>query len=163
MDRMSVSSSVPLQLKPSARASSASGGIPIAPVGKPRRAQEPSQTLIKHVSLVRRAACQDAPSEGIKVIRGQAGRLHNPQQRGMQMMRVLSLLSIATLFAACSDTSGPSGPPDVTMVSMDNPVKYVANALTVPMDRMQFGMDLNGDGKTDNQLGNIIGALSANN
>ena len=31
------------------------------------------------------------------------------------------------------------------------------------MDRMTFGLDLNGDGKIDNQLGNIIGALTANN
>jgi hypothetical protein len=76
-------------------------------------------------------------------------------------MKVISLLSIATLFAACGGTEGP--PPDVTMVSTMNPVQFVANTLVVPMDRMQFGMDLNGDGKVDNQLGNIIGALSANN
>lgn len=76
------------------------------------------------------------------------------------MKRVLSLMSVATLFAACD---GSSGPADVTMVSTMNPANYVANALTVPMDRMQFGMDLNGDGKVDNQLGNIIGALTANN
>jgi hypothetical protein len=49
------------------------------------------------------------------------------------------------------------------MVSTANPSLFVANTLTVPMDRMQFGMDLNGDGKVDNQLGNIIGALTANN
>jgi hypothetical protein len=71
------------------------------------------------------------------------------------------VLVIAFAFGACD--SGTGVPPDVTMVSMANPVKYVANTLTVPMDRMQFGMDLNGDGKVDNQLGNIIGALSANN
>jgi hypothetical protein len=76
------------------------------------------------------------------------------------MKRVLSLMSIASLFAACSE--GTTGPTDVTMVSMANPSLFVANTLTVPMDRMQFGMDLNGDGKVDNQLGNIIGALSAN-
>jgi hypothetical protein len=65
-----------------------------------------------------------------------------------------------TLIAACSE--GTTGPTDVTMISMANPSTFVANSLTVPMDRMQFGMDLNGDGKVDNQLGNIIGALSAN-
>src|SRR5438132_2366202 len=79
-------------------------------------------------------------------------------------MRVLGFLSIATLFAACGDTTMMMvAPPDVTTVSSANPAQYVANSLTVPLDRMQFGMDLNGDGKTDNQLGNIIGALSANN
>jgi hypothetical protein len=80
------------------------------------------------------------------------------------MKRVLSLISMATLSVGCGDsTGGNMAPPDVTTVSMANPAQYVANALTVPLDRMQFGMDLNGDGKTDNQLGNIIGALSANN
>jgi hypothetical protein len=78
------------------------------------------------------------------------------------MMRVLGLLSMTALFSACGgDANAP--PPDVTMFSSANPAKYVANALTVPLDRMQYGMDLNGDGKLDNQLGNIIGALSANN
>jgi hypothetical protein len=69
-------------------------------------------------------------------------------------------MTIATMFAACGGSAGTS---DVTMVSMLNPAKYVADSLTVPMDRMQFGLDLNGDGKVDNQLGNIIGALTANN
>jgi len=76
------------------------------------------------------------------------------------MKRVLSLMFLAGLIPACG---GSSGPGDVTMVSMANPAKYVANSLTVPMDRTSFGMDLNGDGKVDNQLGNIIGALTANN
>src|SRR5262245_12656820 len=76
------------------------------------------------------------------------------------MKRVLSLMSIATLFAACG---GPDVPPDVTIVSTMNPIKFAANTLTVPLDRTQFGLDLNGDGKVDNQLGNIIGALEANN
>jgi hypothetical protein len=77
-------------------------------------------------------------------------------------MKRFSLVSIAMLFAAC-DSGGPLVIPDVTMVSSANPSQYVANTLTVPLDRMQYGMDLNGDGKLDNQLGNIIGALSANN
>jgi len=81
------------------------------------------------------------------------------------MKRVFSLVSMAMLFAACDSgtTMMMMVVPDVTNVSMANPAQYVANTLTVPLDRMQFGMDLNGDGKADNQLGNIIGALSANN
>jgi hypothetical protein len=78
-------------------------------------------------------------------------------------MKRFSLVSIAMLFAACDGGGGPAVIPDVTMVSSSNPVQYVANTLTVPMERQQFGMDLNGDGKADNQLGNIIGALSAQN
>src|SRR5690242_13405889 len=41
--------------------------------------------------------------------------------------------------------------------------KYVVNSLQVPMSRSDFAIDLNGDGHVDNQLGNIIGALSAQN
>jgi hypothetical protein len=39
--------------------------------------------------------------------------------------------------------------------------KSVVNSAILPMDRTQFAIDLNGDGKTDNQLGSILGALSA--
>jgi len=38
--------------------------------------------------------------------------------------------------------------------------KYVVNTVTVPTDKSQYAIDLNGDSRTDNQLGNIIGALS---
>jgi len=40
--------------------------------------------------------------------------------------------------------------------------KGVIKSMTAPQDRMQFGLDLNGDGKVDNQYGNIEGALLAN-
>jgi hypothetical protein len=40
--------------------------------------------------------------------------------------------------------------------------KSVIKSMTAPQDRMQFGLDLNGDGKVDNQYGNIEGALLAN-
>jgi hypothetical protein len=65
------------------------------------------------------------------------------------------------MFSACGGSS--SGAADVTMPSTMNPLQFVADSLLVPMDRTQYGMDLNGDGKVDNQLGNIIGALTANN
>jgi len=38
--------------------------------------------------------------------------------------------------------------------------KFVANTLTVPQQRSDYAIDLNGDGRVDNQLGNIIGALT---
>jgi hypothetical protein len=41
--------------------------------------------------------------------------------------------------------------------------QFVADVLTVPMQRSDFALDLNGDGKLDNQYGNIIGALTAQN
>jgi hypothetical protein len=39
--------------------------------------------------------------------------------------------------------------------------QYVFNQVTVPQQRSDYAIDLNGDGRVDNQLGNIIGALSA--
>src|SRR5258706_4644331 len=41
--------------------------------------------------------------------------------------------------------------------------QFVADTITLPQMRVQFSMDLNGDGKLDNQLGNIVGALSSQN
>src|SRR4051812_35019177 len=37
--------------------------------------------------------------------------------------------------------------------------QYVWSNVLVPMDRAQYAFDLNGDGRVDNQLGNIEGAL----
>jgi hypothetical protein len=41
--------------------------------------------------------------------------------------------------------------------------QFVADSITLPQQRSDFAMDLNGDGKLDNQLGNIVGALAAQN
>ena len=80
------------------------------------------------------------------------------------MKRVTFSLIAAIGFAgSMTGCGGSDTPPDVTTVSMANPAKYVANALLVPMTRSDYSIDLNGDGKLDNQLGNIIGALSAQN
>jgi hypothetical protein len=69
---------------------------------------------------------------------------------------IISLVSLLPLgFAACgSDSSG-----DCTPGAGGNTAKYVANAVMVPMQRQDYAIDLNGDGRVDNQLGNIIGAL----
>ena len=39
--------------------------------------------------------------------------------------------------------------------------KFVAKEIDLPTQRTDFAVDLNGDGKADNQYGNIIGALTA--
>jgi hypothetical protein len=44
-----------------------------------------------------------------------------------------------------------------------NHLRLVADGIQLPMQRIDFAVDLNGDGKVDNQYGNIIGALSAQN
>ena len=41
--------------------------------------------------------------------------------------------------------------------------KWFINSMTLPQQRSDFSLDLNGDGKTDNQLGNIVGALLSQN
>src|SRR5258706_11549701 len=79
------------------------------------------------------------------------------------MKRLINLVSIGALGMTLAACGGDDGPADVTMVSSMNPAKYVANTLTVPQMRSDYAIDLNGDGKVDNQLGNIIGALSAQN
>ena len=54
-------------------------------------------------------------------------------------------------------TSGDDGPPGTTQI------RYVINKLTLPQARSDFAIDLNGDFRADNQLGNIVGALQAQN
>jgi hypothetical protein len=41
--------------------------------------------------------------------------------------------------------------------------RYVLNTLTLPQQRTDFALDLNGDGRLDDALGNLVGALAANN
>jgi len=41
-----------------------------------------------------------------------------------------------------------------------NTAKYVVSSVTVPADHSYYAIDLNGDARTDNQLGNIVEALS---
>src|SRR5690242_7889994 len=41
--------------------------------------------------------------------------------------------------------------------------KWFINSMTLPQQRLDFSLDLNGDGRVDNQLGNIVGALLAQN
>jgi hypothetical protein len=47
---------------------------------------------------------------------------------------------------------------------MSQPVSsrpYVVDVVMLPQARMEYAIDLNGDGKADNQLGNIVGAFTA--
>jgi hypothetical protein len=41
--------------------------------------------------------------------------------------------------------------------------KWFISSVTLPQSRADFSLDLNGDGKVDDQLGNIVGALMAQN
>src|SRR4051795_2313357 len=79
-------------------------------------------------------------------------------------MKRTSLFTAFAMMGAMAGCGGEdTGAGDVTMASMGAQAKYVASTLLVPQQRSDYAMDLNGDGKTDNQLGNIIGALTAQN
>ncbi len=49
------------------------------------------------------------------------------------------------------------------MTSTGAESKDVLNAITVPQQRTDFALDLNGDGRLDNQFGSFVGALASNN
>ncbi len=72
---------------------------------------------------------------------------------------IVSLLSIIPLsFAAC----GNSNSGDCTASGGTNKAQYVVNTVSVPsMSAKDYGIDLNGDGRVDNQLGQIIVTLAA--
>ena len=70
---------------------------------------------------------------------------------------IISLVSLIPLtFAACG---GGTDSGDCTASGGTNKAQYVTNAVMVPQQRSDYAIDLNGDGRVDNQLGNIIGAL----
>jgi hypothetical protein len=77
------------------------------------------------------------------------------------MKRWTSLFAAVALapLAGCSG----GGVSECVNVTTGVSAQYVVDTLTVPAMRADFAMDLNGDGKADNQLGNIIGALTAQN
>jgi hypothetical protein len=78
-------------------------------------------------------------------------------------MKVCSLICAltATVFVAGCGSSGGTNPNGCTAVTMGAEGKSVANTLLVPQKKADYAMDLNGDAKLDNQLGNIIGALAS--
>jgi hypothetical protein len=70
---------------------------------------------------------------------------------------IISLLSMVPLtFAACG---GDTGGGDCTASGGGTTAKFVTNSVLVPQQRSDYALDINGDGRVDNQLGNIIGAL----
>ena len=71
---------------------------------------------------------------------------------------IISLVSLIPLtFAACG---GGADSGDCTASGGTNKAQYVVNSVMVPQQRSDYAIDLNGDGRVDNQLGNIIGALT---
>ncbi len=74
-------------------------------------------------------------------------------------MRACQLtLVVAAALAGCGGASPAVCNPVAAMSS-----QLVIDQLTLPQDRSDDAVDLNGDGKLDNQFGNLIGALAAYN
>lgn len=71
---------------------------------------------------------------------------------------IISLASLIPLTFAGACGGSDSG--DCTASGGTNKAQYVVNAVMVPGSRTDFAIDLNGDGRADNQLGNIISALT---
>lgn len=82
---------------------------------------------------------------------------------------LISLLSILPLtFAACggssSNSDGGTGTnTDCTSSGGSNKAMYVANTVMVPASKTDLAIDLNGDGRVDNQLGSIVNILKTEN
>jgi hypothetical protein len=79
----------------------------------------------------------------------------NPPQTGPKQSH-----SIGAAFSGTAGHAAAKG----TYTQGVNPVsegQFVINKLILPQQRSDDAMDLNGDGKVDNQMGNIIGALAA--
>ena len=74
------------------------------------------------------------------------------------MMRRLLLVSAAAL-CAC----GKAPYPDIVGPYSGVTYRFVVDRLTLPMQRSDFADDLNGDGRPDNQLGNVVGFLAGQN
>ena len=66
------------------------------------------------------------------------------------------ILGVCSLFGCGNSVS------ECTNATMGAEGQFVAHALTAPMSSNDFAFDLNGDGHTDNRIGNIIGALIQN-
>src|SRR5947208_2255165 len=92
-------------------------------------------------------------------------------------MRIEHLFLFCTVFSGCgsshnagSDSATPSDGRGATRdggaggdASGLKPFRYVTDAITLPPSKSFYGADLNGDGKKDNQLGNIVSALTSIN
>lgn len=77
----------------------------------------------------------------------------------------LALLAGCGGETALPSVPGDGGPPagDASPPLGGATYRYVVNKLSVPQQRVEFALDLNGDGRPDDQFGNIVAALAAQN
>ena len=75
---------------------------------------------------------------------------------------LLALVCSMGLAAACGNDVNMMMTGDTDHTTAEGmEYKFVASALIVPQMKSDFAIDLNGDAKPDNQLGNVIGALAS--
>lgn len=90
-------------------------------------------------------------------------------KRSIILAAAIGMAGIGATLTGCpgGDTGGGAdagGSGEVTKDQLHgNFTAYAVNKLVLPQDNKQFAIDLNGDGKVDNQMGNIIGTLATQN
>ena len=88
--------------------------------------------------------------------------------RTIAALGILGTMGIGiTTFVACGQDTTTPDPGSTEVKASDvkgtTMAKFAVNKLVLPTQRSDFAIDLNGDNHPDNQLGNIIGALTAQN
>jgi len=75
--------------------------------------------------------------------------------------RLVTIAALPFSIMACGGGGGgTTSPNNCTAGAGGQTTKYVVSKAYVPTDKSKFAIDVNGDGRPDNQLGNILGALS---
>ena len=87
-------------------------------------------------------------------------------KRSFAYLALAGAVGVGATIVACGESTtgggGGGGSSEVTTAHGDFH-GYAVNKITLPMANKDYAIDLNGDGRLDNQLGNIIGTLAANN
>jgi hypothetical protein len=80
-------------------------------------------------------------------------------KRSWSSLLTVSLLSGSFAVVGCGGDTPPGGSNCATPSTGMN-AQAVANTLKLPMTRSDYAFDIDGNGSTENQLGNIVGALA---
>src|SRR4051812_4792483 len=82
-------------------------------------------------------------------------------KRTLVMVVLGAALGGAGALVACGDTTSMTNGPDKVTMAKGNFNEYVVDSLKLPTAKDQFSIDLDGDGKPDNALANIINVLGS--
>src|SRR5437763_1178038 len=79
----------------------------------------------------------------------------------MSVRACVAMLVVVGCRPAEVEPTGETCPPEITGPVTGATRRFVLDRMEVPLQKADFGDDLNGDGKSDNQLGNVIGTAQA--